>query len=73
MMGLIQSFDTKAADAVPGLGKIPVLGFLFKSEKYQKGETEAVIFITPNVVVAGGEESTEMIDGVLSTYEKELE
>lgn len=73
LAGLIQNFDTKAADAVPGLGKIPVLGFLFKSEKYQKGETEAVIFITPNVVTPGGEESTEMIGGVLSEYEKELE
>jgi len=73
LAGLVQSFDTKAADAVPGLGKIPVLGFLFKSEKYQNGETEAVIFITPNVVTPDSEESSDMIGGVLSEYEKPLD
>ena len=73
LAGLIQNFDTKAADAVPGLGKIPVLGFLFKSEKYQTGETEAVIFITPNVVTPDSQESSDMIGGVLSEYEKPLE
>ncbi|MGA1463066.1 MAG: type II and III secretion system protein family protein, partial [Steroidobacteraceae bacterium] len=31
----------------PGLGDIPVLGQLFRSQAFQKGETELVILVTP--------------------------
>jgi len=70
--GLLQDFDTKAVDAVPGLGKLPVLGYLFKSEKFQNGQSEAVIFITPNVITPDSEASKDMIGGILSEYEKPL-
>jgi pilus assembly protein CpaC len=33
----------------PGLGSIPVLGALFRSQSYQKGETELVILVTPRL------------------------
>jgi pilus assembly protein CpaC len=73
LSGLLQDFDTKAVDAVPGLGKLPVLGYLFKSEQFQKGQSEAVIFITPNVVTPDSAESKELIGGIISEYEQPME
>jgi pilus assembly protein CpaC len=33
----------------PGLGDIPILGQLFTSQEYVKGETELVILVTPHL------------------------
>jgi len=35
---------------MPGAGDIPVLGSLFRSTAYQRGETELVIVVTPYLV-----------------------
>lgn len=48
--GLVQSQNRITADEVPGLGDIPILGELFKSDKFQHNETELVILATPYVV-----------------------
>jgi Flp pilus assembly secretin CpaC len=36
--------------AVPWLGDIPVLGVLFRSKDYQAGQSELLVFVTPEVV-----------------------
>jgi len=43
--------DTIASQVTqfPGLGSIPILGALFRSQNYQKGETELVILVTPRL------------------------
>jgi pilus assembly protein CpaC len=33
----------------PGLGDIPILGHLFRSQEFVKGETELVILVTPHL------------------------
>lgn len=48
--GLVQSQNRITADEVPGLGDIPILGELFKSDKFARSETELVILATPYVV-----------------------
>ena len=48
--GLIQNDLTQDLSKVPGLGDIPVLGNLFKSENFRKNESELVIIITPYIV-----------------------
>ncbi|WP_085908253.1 type II and III secretion system protein family protein [Kiloniella majae] len=48
--GLILSNQTQVANKVPGLGDIPVLGKLFKSERFQNNESELVIVVTPYLV-----------------------
>lgn len=51
--GLYQrNFQTQVSQ-VPGLGKVPVLGALFRSAEYQKGETELLIIVTPRLVNQG--------------------
>ena len=48
--GLIQNNVTHDINKFPGLGDIPVLGGLFKSDRFQREESELVIIVTPYVV-----------------------
>lgn len=48
--GLLQDSVTQADKGISGLGEIPILGALFRSDKFQRQETELVILITPFVV-----------------------
>lgn len=48
--GLIQNNGTLTASKIPGLGDIPILGELFRSDSFQRQETELVIIVTPYVV-----------------------
>jgi len=44
---------------IPGLGNIPVLGYLFKSEDFRNNESDLVFLVTPKVITA---DSLENID-----------
>ncbi|MXO86001.1 type II and III secretion system protein family protein [Altererythrobacter aurantiacus] len=48
--GLIQSDFATTVNQVPILGSIPILGSLFRSSSFQKGETELLIVVTPRLV-----------------------
>ena len=48
--GLLQSTSQQDINKFPWIGDIPVLGTLFKSDAYQRSETELVIIITPYFV-----------------------
>jgi pilus assembly protein CpaC len=48
--GLFSADDAKTVAKVPGLGSIPVLGELFKSRQFRRGETELVVLVTPQII-----------------------
>jgi pilus assembly protein CpaC len=48
--GLMNNRTVSAIDKVPGAGDIPILGMLFKSDNFRRGETELVIVVTPYLV-----------------------
>ena len=48
--GLLSNNATNSVDKAPGLGDVPILGNLFRSTTYRKGETELVIVVTPYLV-----------------------
>lgn len=51
-MGLAGLLDDNLRSLVtkfPGLGDIPILGALFRSNQFQKGQTELVIMVTPRL------------------------
>ncbi len=48
--GLISDNTLQNIDKVPGLGKLPILGTLFRSRDFRSQETELVIIITPFLV-----------------------
>jgi pilus assembly protein CpaC len=48
--GLLQQDFKTNIQQVPLLGSIPILGALFRSTQFQKGETELLIVVTPHLV-----------------------
>lgn len=50
LAGLIQSDFTNTIRAIPLLGRIPIIGALFRSTAYKRDETELVIVVTPRLV-----------------------
>ncbi len=48
--GMINSEDSNAVKKVPLLGDIPVLGNLFKSESFLRGQSELAFFIVPEII-----------------------
>jgi pilus assembly protein CpaC len=48
--GLLQNNIRHDIDKFPGLGDLPVLGTLFRSDRFQRDETELVIIVTPYIV-----------------------
>ena len=57
--GLFSSEDAKTVVKVPGLGSIPVLGELFKSRQFRRGESELVVLVTPQIIGADAVKSAE--------------
>lgn len=53
--GLFNSEDAKTVVKVPGLGSLPILGELFKSRQFRRGETELVVLVTPQILGADSE------------------
>ena len=47
--GLISENLREVVTKFPGLGEVPVIGALFRSQSFQKGETELVILVTPRL------------------------
>ena len=47
--GLISDNMREQVTKIPGLGDIPILGALFRSKEYIKGQTELVILVTPHL------------------------
>ncbi|CAI1080792.1 DNA uptake porin HofQ [Serratia entomophila] len=50
--GIFQRHSGLAADKVPGIGDVPLLGSLFKQSSKQLKRRELVIFITPTLIKA---------------------
>ena len=48
--GIYLSRETRSTDRAPGLGRIPVLKWLFKREEVADRSTELLIFITPRIL-----------------------
>lgn len=49
LSGLLDARDTRNADKVPGLGSIPIIGQLFRSDDFIKQRTELVVTVTPRI------------------------
>jgi pilus assembly protein CpaC len=51
--GLLNNNVTDTMRKIPGIGDIPILGWLFKSKAMQKNQTELVVMITPTIIRKG--------------------
>jgi type IV pilus assembly protein PilQ len=58
--GIYTRDKTQNIAAVPGLSKIPVLGWLFKAKKNIDNKTELLIFITPKILDTGDQSGADI-------------
>ena len=67
LAGLIQNDFRDTVNGVPLLSKIPIIGALFRSQSFERRETELVILVTPRIVrpVAAGSALQMPTDRVL--------
>jgi type IV pilus assembly protein PilQ len=47
--GVLKSEDTKGESGVPWIYKVPILGWLFKTQEINKTKSELLIFVTPRI------------------------
>lgn len=52
LAGFISREESRHVDRLPGLASLPVLGALFRSERFAIQETELAVFVTPTLVAA---------------------
>jgi pilus assembly protein CpaC len=54
---------------IPGLMRVPILGYLFRTESDQENQEDNVLFITPTVIEHTSPENVERINDALRKYE----
>ena len=62
LAGLLQDNVKQVISGVPGLMKLPVLGSLFQSRQYQRGQSELVILVTPFIATHNAREAFSQPD-----------
>jgi pilus assembly protein CpaC len=72
--GLMQNNVNQTMEKFPWLGDVPVLGPLFRSEHFQRNESELVIIVTPYLVrpIAVADRSLSPTDGYVPSSDGEL-
>jgi pilus assembly protein CpaC len=70
MSGLVNSTMSNDSTRVPGLGDIPVLGRLFRSDGFRSGRTDLVILVTPTIVDPTSTINRERIDKSMDMRER---
>lgn len=68
--GLVDIIGSNQIDKIPGLGDIPILGRLFRSDNFRANRTDLVIFVTPRVITPASKENTDAIDKGDRLYEE---
>ena len=66
--GLMNNTVTDSMRKIPGIGDIPILGWLFKSKSMQKNQTELVVMITPVIIKRGQMGASEGLPSLVEPY-----
>ncbi len=66
--GMLDQNANETLRRVPGIGDIPILGYLFKSQAYQKNSTELVVMITPHIVRRNSPGVTPNLPGLVTPF-----
>lgn len=69
--GMLSNNTDQNVDKFPVLGDMPVLGELFRSTRFRRGETELVIIVTPYLVRPSSEQLALPTDGMIPPDEVE--
>jgi pilus assembly protein CpaC len=66
--GMLDQNLNETLRRVPGIGDIPILGYLFRSQAYQKNATELVVMITPYILRRDSPGVTPNLPGLVEPY-----
>jgi len=66
--GLLDRNMNETLRRVPGIGDIPILGYLFRSQAYQKNNTELVVMITPHILRRDSPGVTPNLPGLVQPF-----
>jgi len=66
--GLLDNRVDETLRKMPGIGDIPILGYLFKSQAYQKNATELVVMITPHILRRDSSGVTPNLPGLVQPF-----
>jgi pilus assembly protein CpaC len=66
--GLMNNTLTNTMSKIPGIGDIPIIGYLFRSRAYQKNQTELVVMITPTIIRRGQMGVSEGLPSLVEPY-----
>lgn len=66
--GLLNNTVQDSLRKIPGIGDVPILGWLFKSRGIQKAQTELVVMITPTIVRRGAPGVSEGLPSLVEPY-----
>ena len=66
--GLMNNTVLSSMRKIPGIGDIPILGYLFRSKAYQKEQTELVVMVTPTIVRRNSSGVSEGLPGLVEPY-----
>lgn len=50
LAGLLMHTSQQLVSKVPWIGDIPIIGAVFRSDRFQRGETDLVVIVTPYLV-----------------------
>ncbi len=65
LAGLLMHTSQQLVSKVPWIGDIPILGALFRSDRFQRGETDLVIIVTPYLVQPSSTRLAAPTDGLV--------
>jgi pilus assembly protein CpaC len=66
--GLLNNTAVETMRKIPGIGDVPILGWLFKSRAMQKNQTELVVMITPQIIRKGQMGVSEGLPSLVEPY-----
>ncbi|HEX3862231.1 MAG TPA: type II and III secretion system protein family protein [Stellaceae bacterium] len=69
LAGLLENTATQNISKVPALGDIPIIGQLFRSQQFQRNETELVIIVTPYLVKPTVTSLATPVDGYIAPHD----
>lgn len=68
LAGVVRHKTQRELAGLPWLMEIPLLGALFSTRHFEKGDTDGVVFITPYLIEPDGEENRDLIDRNIERY-----
>jgi pilus assembly protein CpaC len=66
--GLLNNTALSSMRKIPGIGDIPILGYLFRSKAYQKDQTELVVMVTPTILRKDSTGASEGLPALVEPY-----